>query len=346
MVNQIEFPRKILLSEGGISQTGEVASEFAKEKNALIVSNEGLMDVVGNNILKNLEDSGFSVSTYFTLKATPESIQEAQERIKQEKASIVLGVGGGTCIDVAKLSSFNEQVPFISVPTAPSHDGLNSPVASIKTEDGSKSFPARAPVAIIADLSVIASAPPRFLPSGCGDIVSNFTAVEDWKLAHKEKGESFDKYSSALSLMGAEVILDNADLIAKRDIEGLRLVVHALISAGSAMCIAGSSRPCSGAEHLFSHTLDKLAPKPAMHGEQCGVGSILTAHLQGLDWEKFRDVLKKIGTPTTAKELGIAPEIIVKALSTAHEIRDRYTILGSGISEEKAQQVAQDTGVI
>ena len=48
----------------------------------------------------------------------------------------------------------------------------------------------------------------------------------------------------------------------------------------------------------------------------------------------------------SAAELGIEPETVVEALTTCHEIRDRYTILGDGMSEEAAWETARKTGVI
>jgi glycerol-1-phosphate dehydrogenase [NAD(P)+] len=115
------------------------------------------------------------------------------------------------------------------------------------------------------------------------------------------------------------------------------------------MSIAGSSRPASGAEHLFSHQLDRIAPGKAIHGHQVGVGSIMTEYLHsGMkgQWSDIRDALASIDAPTTAAELGIDDETVIEALTTAHTIRDRYTILGDGITEEAAIEVATTTGVI
>ena len=56
-----------------------------------------------------------------------------------------------------------------------------------------------------------------------------------------------------------------------------------MISSGMAISIAGNSRPASGSEHKFSHALDMIAPKPALHGEQCGVGTIMMMYLHGGD---------------------------------------------------------------
>jgi len=114
------------------------------------------------------------------------------------------------------------------------------------------------------------------------------------------------------------------------------------------MSIAGSSRPCSGSEHLFSHALDQLAPKPALHGEQCGVGTIMMARLHNINWRQIRDTLKRVDAPTTAEDLGVEPEHVIEALVRAAEIRpDRYTILDERtLTKDAAEKLAKTTGVI
>jgi glycerol-1-phosphate dehydrogenase [NAD(P)+] len=127
------------------------------------------------------------------------------------------------------------------------------------------------------------------------------------------------------------------------------VVVKALVSSGVAMSIAGSSRPASGAEHLISHQLDRIAPGAALHGHQVGVASIVTEYLhsgEGGDWRRVKDALAGIDAPTTATELDIDDEQFVEALTTAHEIRDRYTILGDGLNETAAIEAATVTGVL
>jgi glycerol-1-phosphate dehydrogenase [NAD(P)+] len=147
--------------------------------------------------------------------------------------------------------------------------------------------------------------------------------------------------------MAARVIIESADTIKPDHETSARLVVKALVSNGVAMSIAGSSRPASGSEHMFSHALDKIAPKPALHGEQCGVGTIMMMYLHGGDWHEIRDALKKIGAPTTAHELEIEDKYIVDALLLAHAIRpERYTILGNGLTPSAAEKVARITKVI
>ena len=123
------------------------------------------------------------------------------------------------------------------------------------------------------------------------------------------------------------------------------------------MSVAGSTRPASGSEHMFSHMLDHLGPrillagrknKKPLHGEQCGVGAIMMVYLHGGDWQKIRKTLKKIGAPTTSEQLGVSKKNIIEALVKAHEIRpERYTILGeTGLTHDAAKKVAKITDVI
>ncbi|MEM2534363.1 MAG: iron-containing alcohol dehydrogenase, partial [Candidatus Nezhaarchaeales archaeon] len=178
-------------------------------------------------------------------------------------------------------------------------------------------------------------------------VLAKLTAVRDWRLAHKLKNEYYGEYAASLAEMSARLVMKCARLIGAHKEEGVRTVIEALVSCGVAMCIAGSSRPCSGSEHMFSHALDMIAPRPALHGEQCGIGTIMMAYLHGINWRKIRKALKIIGAPTTAKELGIEDEYVVRALVEAHKIRDRYTILGdTGLTWEAAESVARITGVI
>jgi glycerol-1-phosphate dehydrogenase [NAD(P)+] len=114
------------------------------------------------------------------------------------------------------------------------------------------------------------------------------------------------------------------------------------------MSIAGSSRPCSGSEHLFSHALDMVKPNHGMHGEQCGVGAIMMAYLHKINWRRIRDTLEKLGAPTTANELGVEGEDIVRALELAGTIRpERYTILNKlNLNHESYRKLVERTGII
>ena len=344
----MQLPREVIVGKGTLTRITEVAQRLGLSDSALIVAGPKSCEVAGKQVGVLLGKAGMNVDLLLVKSATSHEIQVVEERIKELKPHVLLGVGGGTKIDVAKLSASRQGIPFISVPTNLSHDGIASPLASVKGFDKPYSLMAQAPLAIIADTDVIAQAPWRSVISGCGDAIAKFTAVKDWRLAHVDKGDYYGEYAASLALMSATLVMQNAKLFQPGNDECLRVLLEALISCGVAMSIAGSSRPCSGAEHLFSHALDVVNGHQAMHGEQCGVGSVLAAYLHRSNWKRIKDTLKQIGAPTTACELGVKDEDVIEALELAVTIRpERYTILQKlSLDREACEKVAKATGVI
>ncbi len=347
-IHRMQLPREVLVGYGVLGQVSTICKRLGFKNSVAILAGSHILDTLTEDVIVPLERDGFKVSLNVVRESNVSSVKKASEDIKELKPSAVLGIGGGKVIDVAKLAASQRNVPFISIPTALSHDGISSSRASIKDFAGSTSIEAQAPTAIIGDVQIISKSPYQLTASGCGDIVSKYTAVKDWKLAHKVKGEYYGDYAANLALMSNKLIMKHAKIIRQGNEEGLRIVLEALISCGVAISIAGSSRPCSGSEHLFSHALDIISPKPALHGEQCGVGSIMMAYLWKGNWQALKEKLQIIGAPTTAEELGIAPSDIVEALTLTHKVRsDRYTILDTKkLDIEAAKELAQATGVI
>ncbi|CDG64998.1 MAG: glycerol-phosphate dehydrogenase [Methanobacterium sp.] len=344
--NRVKLPREIHSGPGVIKETGSICKDLKLKGKVLVASGPRTMKVAGEKVISSLQEHDFDVETIIIDSPSTEAVETVQDLMKNTSA--VLGVGGGKVIDVAKMAATKAGSHSVSVPTAASHDGISSPRASIKNEKGNISLKAEPPMGVIADTQIISQAPFRLLASGCGDIISNYTAVLDWKLSHRLLNDEYSDSASALSLVTAEMLIKSAGHIKEGLIESAAIVVKALISSGMAISIAGNSRPASGSEHKFSHALDLVAPKPALHGEQCGVGTIMMMYLHGGDWEFIRDTLKAIKAPVNAHELGIEPEYIIKALTIAHTIRkERYTILGDrGLTEAAATKLARKTGVI
>ncbi len=344
----MQLPREVIVGNGTLERIPEVVNRLGLKGKALVLSDSQCYEIAGKKVSEQLEKSGLTPNFLLVKSMMVDDLIAVEEALKEQKPRVLFGVGGGTIIDAAKLSSASQNIPFISVPTTVSHDGIASPLASIKGSEKPYSVLAQAPMAIIADIEIIMQAPWRFVISGCGDVISKYTAVKDWRLAHLEKGEYYGGYSASLALMSAKLVTQNAELIANKDTEGLRVLLEALISCGVAMSIGGSSRPCSGSEHLFSHALDLINGKHAMHGEQCGVGSILTAFLHGSNWQQIKATLQRISAPVTAKELGVNDADIVKALQMAATIRpERYTILHKlKLNYDACETVARATGII
>ncbi len=343
----IELPRNVVIGNDALDRVGETCNKLELKKNAVVVCDPTTKKIAGDSVAEILNDNDYEVEIMEISDADQEAVDDVREII-DNKTGFLLGVGGGKSIDVAKYSSHLEDIPFLSIPTASSHDGIASGRASIEKNGNKTSVSAHTPLAMIADTGIIANGPNRLMSAGCGDIISNATAVKDWELARRLRNENFSHYAATLSKMTSDILMKNLGDIKPGLQESAWQVVKALMSSSVAMSIAGSSRPASGSEHKFSHALDKIAKEPALHGEQCGVGSIIMMYLHGGDWKKIKSALQAVDAPTTARGLEISEEEVIEALVHAPEIRPgRYTILGNRkMNRDAAKEAAKETGVI
>ncbi|MHA1995356.1 MAG: iron-containing alcohol dehydrogenase [Candidatus Hodarchaeales archaeon] len=272
----------------------------------------------------------------------------------------LLAVGGGTVIDYVKLLANMSKTEYIAVPTNASHDGFSSPYISflLRTQadqffnkELSQEYRPISPLAIVGDTTLISKAPKESLKAGVGDILSKWVAVKDWRLANRLKGEDYDIYAASFSEMTATMVEERINDLGKNFFgeKGVRALIKALGSSGVAMCIAGSSRPASGSEHLVSHALDMLSSEydfEVLHGHQTGISAILMMYLHGGDWNRIRTSLKKVSAPLTLRELGIDRDIMLLALQKAQHIRsERYTVLSEGLTRSAAENAIEKTGI-
>ncbi|HEU5221999.1 MAG TPA: sn-glycerol-1-phosphate dehydrogenase [Candidatus Nitrosotalea sp.] len=341
----MELPRKILIGENNISGIGSFLVGLSNPRKVSLVSGDKVRKITDKKISSSLTDSGIKYVWHRSTSNDVASANRTLSEIKKDKSDLIIGIGGGRSVDIAKMIAYNLKKSFVSIPTSASHDGIASPFVSIRG-DKPYSIIATAPLGVFVDIAILKKAPRRLLASGCGDLMAKVTAVRDWELARDNVGEYFGTYAANLASMSAKIVIDNSKDFRKNP--DVRMIVEALISSGVAACIAGSSRPCSGAEHLFSHAVDHLKPGVGLHGEKCGIGAILIAKMQGQDWRKIIQMLKNVGAPTTAKEIGLESDVLAQALTIAQSLRpERYTILSQKkMNTKKAIELAESTGVL
>ncbi|QOJ78767.1 iron-containing alcohol dehydrogenase [Infirmifilum lucidum] len=342
---KFRLPWIVSMGEGAFESLPEALHDVGCSS-ALVVTDSTVKKLFGWRIEGLL--GGNSIRVGFVEVATNHqpTLDKLHVEIPWGDFGCVLGMGGGRPVDVGKYLAYKSSKPFVSVPTSISHDGFASPIVALKDDGGNPlSLFTAPPRAVIVDLEVVSKAPRRLLASGVGDIVAKVTSVADARLAIRERGEDIPESSLRLAESAASMVLENIEEVSRWSTRGLRVLAEAGLMAGMAMSVAGSSRPCSGAEHLFSHAVDKLYPeRGGLHGEQVGVGSIVSAYLHGIDWRRLRDALKRVGAPTSVREIGLSVEEAARALLEAPRLRQRYTILHKlNLSEREAREAITAT---
>lgn len=344
----MQFPRDVYVGHGVMTNIIQVAKQYLKSGSIVIITGNITYEIAGKEIFKLLSESGFDVKVFKTDRAITSNLEDIERFCRSNNAGMLVGAGGGSKIDLAKKASFDLGIPFISVPTTPSHDGIASPRATIVENNCTLSKEASMPLCIIADTQILSRAPFRFLKAGAADVISNLTAILDWKLAHRLKGEEFSSSAAAISEYAAREMLEKSYMVMEGVEESVWLVTKQILASGTAMAIAGSSRPASGSEHLIAHSIQRLGPGISIHGEQCAIGSVISMFLHGGDWQALAGAYKRMGLSIKASDYGISDSVMVSALSVAHSIRpERYTILGeTDISKNACVKSLEITGII
>ena len=347
----MELPRRILIGETILQDIGEFIRNIIPniEKISIITGNT-VKEKIHYSIEKSLNSTNINYKWRIRGESSHSFVNEILNSIKDEKNDLILGVGGGKSVDIGKMVAYGLSLPFISIPTSASHDGMASPFVSLKGIKKPYSIKVNTPLAVLADIELMSHAPLRLLKSGCGDLIAKITAVKDWELARDEKDEYFGEYAANLALLSANMIIEKSKNLMDNTKKGLRIIVEGLISAGVSAGIAGSSRPCSGSEHLFSHAVEYIVKKGncGLHGERVGIGTIMMAKLHNLDWELIVETLENIGAPTKAKEINLTETELIDSLIIAQSLRpERFTILSKEkLDRNKALELARSVKII
>jgi len=323
----------ITIAEGAIEKLNSLLSGYQRP---LIVSDVVIFDKYGP-VIENLLDADviWSISPIYKKGMVS----------RYSGVDIILGFGGGKSIDLAKLFANEAGLEWMSIPTAASHDGIASDVASVIHNGYRYSEKCKQPKTILADLNIISTAPRILTLSGIGDIISKTSSLTEWRLAHLHNDEPLDE-----SVF--ETVNDSLQAILKDD--SLETLVRSIIDTGNAMTCFGSSRPCSGTEHAISHAMDRRMQ--SLHGLQVAFTTPLSLYFlerAGFAKHSAHDIhlfLKNNKMPRTLKDLDMTENVFLDDIHHAIKImekRDRYSVLKHcNVSDSDISEALKEIGYL
>lgn len=328
---RFDLPICLAVEEDAFFHSDEIIKRYIPDiigQKTIVISEEFLIGIYKEKITDISKD--FGDAEIFAMKEA--SFDEAvtiAKKVCVEDIKVIIGIGGGRVLDTAKYAAHISKAVYICMPTSLSNDSLASPFSVLETYGKArKTFACKIPTAIIVDTNMIINAPEGQTLSGIGDTIAKHTALFDWKLSAAKTSTRIDDFAYALSRMSYDSVYHCDEKNMKSRVF-IRILSRALVMGGLAMEIAGSSRPCSGSEHLFAHAIEEFYPDIKIsHGLAVALGSVPACIFQSQDAKGLIDFYSTYGLDISPVSYGITKDMFADMWDKARTVRTgRVTIL-------------------
>lgn len=285
-------------------------------RKAVIVADRNTWEAAGREVARHMKEAGVDFETFLFEEEhfhAEWKYVEMVDALLDRTGAVAVSVGSGVINDLCKLASSHHGQSYLSVATAASVDGYSSFGASITYKGLKQTFECPAPVAVVADIDVIANAPKWMTAAGYADLAAKNPCGAEWMIADTFGTEPIVPDSWHVLQDVLDETLMDAEGVANGDRAAIKKLFDGLFLSGIAMQIARSSRPASCTDHLFSHYLDmtghRYKGELQSHGFQVAIGTLTMC--------AFFDAFLKIDMS------GIDVDACVKAWPTLEEEQAR-----------------------
>lgn len=270
-----------IMEDGALAKVPSVFRDNFPGRAAIVIADCNTWRVAGNTVYEKLGNAGVPVSRFLIpdehFHAEWPYVEMVEAQVKSSGA-IAVAVGSGVINDLCKLSSHHLGQSYLCVPTAASVDGYSSFGASISYQGLKQTFECPAPLAIVADATVIAEAPKYMTAAGYADLAAKIPCGAEWMIADLFGTEPIIPEAWHVLQDVLDKVLSNPEAVAAGDRDAVSDLFIGLTLSGIAMQIARSSRPASCTDHLFSHYLDmtghRYKGELQSHGFQVAIGTL------------------------------------------------------------------------
>jgi glycerol dehydrogenase-like iron-containing ADH family enzyme len=258
------------------------------------------------------------------------SLDRLQHAVAAHRADLIIGVGGGKCLDAAKLLAHRCQLPVVTMPTSGATCAAWTALSNIYSEAGAflydVSLP-KCPDLLVLDYDLVATAPQRTLVAGIGD------AIAKWYEASVSSGHSTQTLLIA-AVQQARVL---RDILFQKSIGALENpngeewpeVVDATVLLAGVIGGLGGAQCRTVAAHAVHNGLTHLpGSHHALHGEKVAYGILVQLRLQemlqadrlaAVARQQLLEFYSAVGLPKTLADLGLG-EITLSQLHHAADL--------------------------
>lgn len=270
---------------------------------------------------------------------TNQALDAVSQAVQDGLHDLVIGVGGGRVLDLAKGAAHRACIPCVTLPTSPATCAAVTALTVLYDSNGAwrgSSMAPTCPALVVVDTEVLAGTPDRLLAAGVLDALAK---VEEVRIAADVAGltrSRVDPWVDA-ALASCTTLTTWVDPTSDALSEGLpsaadtraALAEAVVVLPGLIAGLAGEGNKLAAAHAVHNAMTQVAEPRGgtpvAMHGEGVGFGLLVQACLAGADDANLMrriEWTRRIGVDVTLERLGWAryrdvPQTVLSWLAEA-----------------------------
>jgi glycerol dehydrogenase-like iron-containing ADH family enzyme len=318
-------PARVYRGEGAIAATLDVMVSLGDRP--LVIGSDALWSQAQLQPLWNEARFTIQKADYH-----PDCCEAALARLERSvadhQANVIIGIGGGKCLDLAKLVAHRQSLPIVTIPTTAATCAAWTALSNIYSPAGAFLYDvplATCPDLLVLDYDLVASAPTRTLVAGIGD------SIAKWYEASASSGAS-ERTLVISAVQQARVLRDilfQKSAAALADVGGAewRDVVDANVLLAGAIGGLGGAQCRTVAAHATHNGLTHLpACHEVLHGEKVAFGILVQLRLEEMVGgnqlaatarQQLLDFYGQIGLPCTLADLGLGAATVAELYGAA-----------------------------
>lgn len=266
------FPSKVTKGEGELDKinAGPCKAPF-------LFAGPYVMKTYGARLVKN--NPGIK-QTVFGGQVWPGEFYRIKKAVIDSKADALYAMGGGKVMDLAKL--IKKDIPgikLINIPTSAATCAAMTPVSVMYTKDGeyTGTIDSAVPDEVVVDYDIMSALPMPFFAAGAADALAKYYETFAARRALKNKLNSFDNMSFAVSAGCKDALKEiiylkwhKADDSVRKELADINIIQSGLASCAGRFSITGLIA------HAAAHAATAVtAARQYLHGEHAAAGLIM-----------------------------------------------------------------------
>lgn len=286
---ELVLPKKIIFGTGSVERVGSEVKKLGAES-TLIVTSLGMKkrDAL-NKVIESLNSQGIGSKVFYEVDPEPpiENVYKCMEHA--EGCNMIIGLGGGSVIDVAKKTAIDLGLRKIMIPTTAGTGSEVTHESVLKVEGRKRAFVdgKLMPDVAIVDPDLMKTMPQRLVASSGIDALAHAIECYDSKRSNSlVKTLAFEAY---------EIIKDNLRKAVEGDEKAIENMALGSLMAGMAFGNSGTALA-----HALSYPLSN---EGIPHGEAVAMVLPYALEFNGFDVEVIKEVKEIIGNLKLGREV-------------------------------------------